>query len=160
MKKVIFLGYVLLLGGAVFAQSASPEVVGAAGEHYENATYQLDWTVGEIATETYSDATYTLTQGFHQPGYTVTEVENPEFKNLNITAYPNPASDFITLEKTDEFEKDYKLELIDLSGKVFLSEKFNENKKQLGLSALTNGVYFINVKSNNNIVKSFKIIKH
>lgn len=160
MKRIIFLGIGLLFGGFISAQSVAPEVVGSAGEHFENATYQMDWTVGEVAIETYSNATYTLTQGFHQNTYTVTAIENPTSQDVRMTAYPNPASDFITIENTEDSNMEYSIVLTDINGKTYLIEKYFDSKKKINLSKYSKGIYFINVKSGNKTIKSFKVIKN
>lgn len=51
----------------IYAQSVSPEVVTSSGDYYENANVSLSWTLGEIATETYTNGNVILTQGFQQP---------------------------------------------------------------------------------------------
>jgi hypothetical protein len=56
-----FLCPFILLG-----QTVSPEVVAAAGDYYESANASLSWTLGEVATETYTGTSATLTQGFQQ----------------------------------------------------------------------------------------------
>jgi len=76
MKKfsIIIIGG--LLSFAVAAQSLSPEVIASSGDYYENANASLSWTLGEIATETYSGGSNILTQGFQQPiGVTVKGVD-------------------------------------------------------------------------------------
>ncbi|MCD4697881.1 MAG: hypothetical protein K8S16_16775 [Bacteroidales bacterium] len=51
----------------VVSQSVSPEVVSSAGDYFEGANASLSWTLGEIATETYTSGNIILTQGFQQP---------------------------------------------------------------------------------------------
>ncbi|MBC8488731.1 MAG: hypothetical protein H8D45_22130 [Bacteroidetes bacterium] len=67
MKKFSIIMIGGLLSFAVAAQSLSPEVIASSGDYYENANASLSWTLGEIATETYSNASNILTQGFQQP---------------------------------------------------------------------------------------------
>ena len=52
---------------ALTAQSVSPEVIASSGDYYKNENISLSWTLGEIATETYSNGSVILTQGFQQP---------------------------------------------------------------------------------------------
>ena len=67
MKKLNIITIALLLSLTVAAQSLSPEVIASSGDYYENANASLSWTLGEIATETYSYGNNILTQGFQQP---------------------------------------------------------------------------------------------
>jgi len=48
------------------AQSIEREVVAGSGDYFEGANSLLSWTLGEIATETYTAGNITLTQGFQQ----------------------------------------------------------------------------------------------
>lgn len=57
----------LLMPLFMLAQSVSPEVISSAGDYYENGNVSLSWTLGEIATETYTNGNVILTQGFQQP---------------------------------------------------------------------------------------------
>lgn len=76
MKKIILIIIGGLLTVGVIAQSTSPEVIASSGDYYESANASLSWTMGELATETYSSGVNTLTQGFQQPkGVTVKGVD-------------------------------------------------------------------------------------
>ena len=57
----------LLFGLIVSAQSISPQVVASSGGEGSSGNASLSWTVGQIATETFSNGNVTLTQGFQQP---------------------------------------------------------------------------------------------
>lgn len=66
MKKLICYLSLVLAAGALGAQNVTPEVVASAGETFANEWLSLEWTLGEVMTETYSGSAV-LTQGFHQP---------------------------------------------------------------------------------------------
>lgn len=59
-----FFSFLILL--FVQGQTISPEVIASAGDYFENGNGSLSWTLGELATETYSNGNITLTQGFQQ----------------------------------------------------------------------------------------------
>ena len=159
MKKfmLIFIGVFLI--NSARSQTASPELISSGGESFENATYQLDWSTGEIAVETYTQGSYTLTQGFHQDTYTVTALDELLFSDVKITAYPNPVNNFITIKNPESLEKELSIELSDTQGKIYLNDKFSETKKQINLEAFSSGIYFLNIKSESVTIKTFKIIK-
>lgn len=76
-----------------------------------------------------------------------------EQQQLDIKLYPNPTAGATILE----LEGEYTYELLDLNGKIVL--KGNAvGKETLELSVLENGVYFINVTSNQ-MVQTLKIVK-
>ncbi len=53
------------------SQSIERSVVASSGDYFEGAGISLSWTLGEIATETYSNGSIILTQGFQQPDITL-----------------------------------------------------------------------------------------
>ena len=55
----------------IHSQSIERDVVASSGDYFENAGVSLSWTLGELAVETYTAGNITLTQGFQQPGGTV-----------------------------------------------------------------------------------------
>jgi hypothetical protein len=67
MKTFTIFLSVVLLPFFLMAQSVSPQVVTSSGDFYQGTNASLSWTLGEIATETYSNGSTILTQGFQQP---------------------------------------------------------------------------------------------
>lgn len=65
---------------------------------------------------------------------------------LGIKAYPNPASSQLTIELDNGFAKS--VEVTDLSGRVVLSAVSQESSFHIGVSALSDGVYYVKVISN------------
>lgn len=53
----------------VNAQSISPQVISSGGNDHSAGGSSVSWTLGQIATETYSSPLVNLTQGFQQPVY-------------------------------------------------------------------------------------------
>ncbi|MEZ5082109.1 MAG: hypothetical protein R2750_01450 [Bacteroidales bacterium] len=67
MKTLKLLSFFAIFPVLIYAQSVSPEVISSAGDYYEGTNVSLSWTLGEIATETYTNGNVILTQGFQQP---------------------------------------------------------------------------------------------
>lgn len=68
-----------------------------------------------------------------------------QIKQLKV--YPNPTSNSLTIELDEE--DTYTLSIIDMQGKqVVPQETFVGNIKQLDVSALANGIYYIGITSN------------
>ncbi len=75
-----------------------------------------------------------------------------------FTAFPNPATEKITIECLPSEKMDI-IELIDIHGELMNVASFGNNtEKQVDLSRLTNGVYFIKITSGNEVVYK-KIVK-
>lgn len=87
----------------------------------------------------------------------ITNVAVSDYSRQNeISVYPNPAGDYIYLEKADASKAN--IELIDISGKsVFHNEIVNALSK-VNISNLPSGIYTLKINSSN-INKVVKIIK-
>lgn len=49
------------------SQTIDREVVASSGDYFAGPNSSISWTVGEIATETFTNGNFILTQGFQQP---------------------------------------------------------------------------------------------
>jgi hypothetical protein len=79
-----------------------------------------------------------------------------ELTNENLTVYPNPATDLITIKFSDATEMS--IELFDYSGRKLLSEVVNSNEYALKRNNLKNGSYFLMVKDNNGFVATRSVV--
>ena len=86
----------MMFGFTANGQSIINDVIGSAGMHSMNAGgIQLSWTIGEPITETTSNPTWILTQGFHQSWQSQGTIgQSPyESSQLTVNVYPNPVRD-------------------------------------------------------------------
>ncbi len=75
----------------------------------------------------------------------------PTFKNQNnINVYPNPSTNNITISGIEDVES---IRIFDTKGSLVYSENIESNltKLKLDISNYTNGLYFIQIISNNNL---------
>lgn len=75
----------------------------------------------------------------------------------SVSVYPNPCSNFCTVNFTDLNSDVMQLEIFDVSGKVVLVKKIGPGEK-LDLSVLSDGVYVLTVFSNQSVFRT-KLIK-
>lgn len=102
-----------------------------------------------IASETlYQDAWYAFYSG--EATNSLEETENESFK-----IYPNPSSDFITIERGNN--ELIQLNLVDLSGKTVKSIPSNQAKEIVNIEGLQSGIYFIQFE-NKGMIETKKII--
>jgi len=161
MKKFVLIAFCVFGFGTAFSQTAKPEVVATAGDYFKNAEASLSWTIGECVTETFGSTNMVLTQGFQQSHYIVTAINDVAMNMLTINAFPNPATDFITVSIENYSPNQlFTLVLCDLQGRILFTEKVNADKTQLNMSEYAQGVYFVKVIDNGNKVsQTFKIRK-
>ena len=98
MKKIGILSVILFLSTVAMSQNADLQLNATAGDNFRNTTYQLDWSIGEVVTETYTAGNRNLTQGFHQSSYEVSSINKVVTENENIKVFPNPTTDLISVE--------------------------------------------------------------
>ncbi len=160
MKTILVIAEMLLLFSLASSQNLCPQLFSTAGEKFINSNYQLDWSIGEIETETYISGQNILSQGFNQGNYSITALAQNEGMDLKIYAYPNPANDFILLEVNDlEFGK-FEFQITDLSGFILLKSKLFAAKQQINLSNFECGSYILTVRKSEIQLQSFIIIKN
>ena len=80
----------------------------------------------------------------------------------DIKVFPNPAKDIITVDIYSSLGKvppNSVLTVTDISGKIIFKEKLQQqNTLNINTSAYTGGVYFVNIKSKNELVAKSKFI--
>jgi len=89
-------------------------------------------------------------------GVNISVEENQTLSSF-FSVYPNPANDFLTLDKVNEINIE-KIELIDLSGRIVMTSLSNENRSTIDLSSLNSGIYILKVESDNGTLTE-KIVK-
>lgn len=150
----------LFLFCASFGQSVKPEVVASSGDYYQNADTKLSWTLGECVSETFTNTDNILTQGFQQCSFIVAVVEENMKPDQFINIYPNPASDIIHLERSDNFNTSLSIIIYDNQGKELLNEKYDSSKISISLKQFSSNIFFIKVATlKEGIIKTFKIMK-
>ncbi|NDW08653.1 T9SS type A sorting domain-containing protein [Dysgonomonas sp. 520] len=87
-----------------------------------------------------------------------TSIENIFNKKAFIKVYPNPVVDVLSIEGLDNYPN-AKVLIIDIKGRVLISNETAEDKFQLPVSTLSSGVYFVKIISEDNNVTVEKIIK-
>lgn len=92
---------------------------------------------------------------------TTTYLANDDFtlNNLDITIFPNPSMDLIVIQLGSLVEKNYNVELIDINGKVVLTNKINQGQtlSYLDVQTIHSGNYLIKI-SDGNKSRTYKVI--
>lgn len=77
--------------------------------------------------------------------------------NSNVRIFPNPGTGEFTLELNNGLSKT--IEVTDLTGRIILQSKSNNDLVNFNISALANGVYYVKVTSDNS-TETLKVVKH
>lgn len=148
---------------SVKAQSLAREVIGSAGTFATSAYGSMEWTIGEVITETYANTGFVFTQGFHQPNLLKlipkpTDLFIPEGFSPNMDGI----NDVLVIRGIENYPTN-KIEIYNRWGqKVFEASPYLNNwdgQSQTGISIggnqLPNGTYFylLNLGNGSPIIK-------
>ena len=156
MKSLIlFSVFLLFIAGSTTAQ----KVVAANGGTATVNGYEISWTVGEPITETVTDGTSILTQGFQQSKLTVTAIDELRETDVEIKVYPNPTQDFVTIHFSKIMEKPGCL-LFDLSGKLLIQKNIESTDAKIDMTRFAEGAYILKLNyRGSQPLQTFKIVK-
>jgi hypothetical protein len=159
---VLFLGFVLHQGlTQVYAQQTIP----AAGGNFSGTGGSVSFTVGQDVYTTTQGSDGSVAQGVQQP-YEIsvlTGLEEAIGIKLDLTAYPNPTTDFLILKvdaSTMISIRSMSYQLSDISGKLLENEKLTGSETSIDMKNLVPAIYFLKISSNNKEIITFKIIKN
>lgn len=159
--KRLKLSAVLLLGLGLTGLQAQ-ESVNATGGNASGSGGSVSYSVGQVVYTTSTGTSGSVAQGVQQPYEisVVTAIEQAKGISLSVTAYPNPTTDYLTLEVKYFELTTLHFQLFDMSGKLLQSEKITGNQTSIVMSNLVPANYFVKVIQGNKEVKTFKIIKN
>ncbi len=150
---------VLLLGLGLTAQAQ--QAITATGGDASGSGGTVAYSVGQVVYTTNTGTTGSVAQGVQQP-YEISIVlgiDNYSI-NLELSAYPNPTTDYLKLNVGKAELSTLNFQLHDISGKLIESKKITSTTETIRMENLPSAPYFLKVTNNNQEVKTFKIIKN
>ncbi len=148
--------YVLTATG----QTLTPYLISSGGDHAAGEQVTLSWSIGELAIETFQASDSWLTQGFHQGGLDIINSYEALPLDYEISVFPNPVQDFLTLQGTFEDPSQMGYRIFDFQGRLLAEKQLDGKNTIISFGGLEPSVYFIKVIQKNQVVKTFKIVKH
>ncbi len=160
-RKKVKLCTTLLLGMCITVVDAQ-QASSATGGDASGSGGSVNYTVGQIAYTTNYTATGSVAQGVQQPYEisVVASVKEGDNIVLNLSAYPNPTTDYLTLKVGDANIVNLSYQLYDITGKLLEDKKISSAEINISILNFPNAAYFLKVYSNSQEIKSFKIIKN
>lgn len=152
MKKIISILYIIVSLNVCYSQ----EVISTQGDHFSNSTGSVSYTIGEVITNTVSNGTNDITQGFHQSKWKLTGILDFA-SDIEVLVYPNPMEQVLNI-KTLTFDGIH-FELYDAQGKLIKQDHLIAEQTSINVEQLAPGSYSLNLLSESNPIKVFKLIK-
>lgn len=160
-KGIIIVFLVAGIFQSLFSQHLSHQVMVSAGGNKTTGGYSLSQSMGEAAVEILSQD-FVLTQGFQQPRIIFSVIQPP---GNGVDVYPNPASDNLVLKFFGDIDRDYRIEIMTMTGIPVISDELSFAgtyflEKVVPVRNLRSGLYLISITSKDNLIKrTFKIEK-
>jgi len=80
-----------------------------------------------------------------------------EIQGMEALIYPNPATDELYYEFGNKLNDNYRIQIIDLEGKILYTDSISNSKGKIEVSAIKNGYYFFTILNSSGefVVKQF-----
>jgi hypothetical protein len=137
LSAILFLGLGLTL---VEAQNAIP----ATGGNASGTGGTASQTIGQVVYITISGTNGTVTQGVQQP-YEISVVDGIKEALgivLEISVYPNPTADYISLKIENYEVEGLRYQVYDINGSLLQDNKVEGIETSIIMSNYVNGTYF------------------
>lgn len=138
------------------------ETVTTTGGNATGSGGAVSYTVGQVAYTNITNTTGTITQGVQQPYeiFVVTGLEEYSDITLEMSVYPNPATDFLKLQVENCKFENLSYQLYDINGILVQNGEIMNKDTFIQTGKLLPAAYYLKVVNNNKELKTFKIIKY
>lgn len=140
--------------------SLAQETTDATGGEAFGSGGTANYSVGQVLFSTVTGTTGIASEGVQQPYELFTVGLNELGIKVEITAYPNPTSDYLIVTTTTPEMQLLDLSLYDEQGKQLLSEQITQEETILQLDKLAPATYFLKVTDQQLNYSTIKIIKN
>ena len=158
---------------SIQSQSLSPTVISADGGTGTVGNISLEWTLGDLATESVIAGHTLYTEGFHQPTLTVRIIDkeavpvplHPDTQTEvvpEIKVFPNPVSSELNVVLDGATDTELRVQLIDFNGKLIMQKFANtrDQSMQFDMSQHASGLYLLHfISLDGAILKTYEIVK-
>lgn len=156
--KPLKLSVVILLGLGLTGLHAQ-ESINATGDDATGNGGSASYSVGQVVYNTNIGSSGSVAQGVQQ-AFEIYTLGVEDVENILLTAYPNPTTDYLTLEMNTLTYSDVTYQLFDIHGRLLRTRQIKDNRTQIAMGNLPVATYFVKVNQENNEIKTFKIIKN
>lgn len=165
--KRLVLSAILLLGLGLTGLLQAQESVNATGGNASGSGGSASYSIGQVVYTTNAGTNGSATHGVQQPYEisVITAIEEANGITLSVSAYPNPTTDYLTLEVKDFELSNIHFQLYDMNGKLLQNEKITGNQTSIVLGNLVPATYFVKVILKTQVIasqqeiKTFRVIK-
>jgi hypothetical protein len=160
-KKLILLA-VFYFSIGLLCVNAQGELTASGGEAAGSGG-TVSYSVGQLVCTTDEGSNGSIAPGVQQP-YEISEIKSDPNNVLDITlecrVYPNPTTDFLTLNIDNLVNKKLYYILYNNSGSVIGNKEIKDSETIIDMTNLVSSLYFLKIIEGQRELKTFKIIKN
>jgi hypothetical protein len=158
-SKSLTLSIALLLFG--FISYGQQTIVVSASEATGNGG-SASYSIGQVATNFAKTSNGSLSEGVQHPYeiWLITNLDETVAVELNVSVYPNPTQDALSLEIKDKDYALYQFKLYDINGKILQSVSVSNKSSIIDMTDLPPSTYLLKVFQNESATKTFRILKN
>ncbi len=140
------------------------QVFSSAGGIAKESETAISYTIGQVFFSSGSESSGSVIPGVHQP-FVITEVTgaNESYTTgIGCSVFPNPTTDNLSISLKDEqFETgNLSVGLYNINGTLIKSLELISDKTDLDLCGLPPATYILRVIHDNQVIKTFQVIKN
>lgn len=138
------------------------ETINTSGNTATGSTGSVSYSIGQVFyIYNSSESVYNEAQGVQHEEISAMDAALIE-PEVGIFVFPNPTTDFVTVKingmELENGEGYY--QVFDIQGRILKQNAIKQSETQISLSNLTPSIYIIRVYGENEVLKTFKIIKN
>ncbi len=131
----------------------------ASGGDGSDGTVVISYTIGQNIFNSVSESTVDVLQGIQQAFEVSTLSVDDNILNVELLAYPNPTTDYLTLTVQDFKDKNLRYSVYNLKGVLLKTKPLEDETNRIDFKSFPQGVYALKIALNNKQIKVFRIIK-
>lgn len=136
------------------------ESILTSGGNSSNSVGSVSYSIGQVVYNTSTNAFGSINQGVQQSYEILTLGHKETESNISIILFPNPTTNYFTIEISDYKEENLSFNMYDIQGKIITRGIIFSDKTYVNTINLTSATYFLKITNiDNKIIQSFKIIK-
>lgn len=157
MKQYALL--LILVSISIFRINAQQSFNSGGGDA-QAVSGSVSFSIGETVYTSYQNNQLLISDGVQQ-AYRITATTGIgiDYIQLEVSAYPNPATDFLMLH-FDKLPENGSFQLMDIQSKVLYFSKVSSETMRIDMQSYASGTYFLSASQGNSVLKTFKIIKN
>ena len=161
IKKTILTASLLLGTVGLLAQASAT----ASGGDALGSGGTVSYTVGQTSYKSNIGTNGRITEGIQQPYNILLETALEDTKTINLSAivFPNPTVDILTIQAENTSTLNLKTmgyQLYNIQCKLLQSENLTGKTTDINMNSYQSGTYLIKIISEDQIIKTFKVIKN